>query len=974
MVEPQPQAAYRHSRNAPTSFVLPTLGGKRFSALSTGEEAPLPDAANSPKADAAPPINPIRVSKKERKKMNVLPIAAAEAVEARRALRRRRASKGDAVASASSSSAFQKRASFGLNLEGPIPSPRDATATAATPPSMAMQAKPPAEAAPGGPSSSFKGRRALGVGRADAAKSRGTQEVEQVLQRCGVTAAELSAVGFSAAEGVRLQNALFVYSQGLRQLFAELFGASPERVELLQKVWAGFASLLEATAEEGGVLQEGSPLQAMLRQRSEHARLMAEAQAEAASKLDAAMRLAEVKLAAAANAAASAARSESLERLVEVKAQLEAAAAEAASAAAECKEARRERDAEARARSEAEARVAGLEAQLRPLRAEQAQLRELKGLVPQLRAGADRLQVELTASREKRQSLEAELRLAAMGVELWRGEVAPSDEALARAELTVRELQLSVGVTERRLEIEKGQVERLQAAAAAHRDEIKAARAELHAQLDDAAAELEAARQERNDAELRRVDADNKAAAAHAEIGQREEVIEAKQRTIRELHGQLQRKEDERGRAEQLEAKERAKAARSREAELKAIDEARDSQRQLSQLLDGQQRLRDEAARKATQVEQLERDMWKRDEELKAEVHKAKMGAATATSQQAEQEGLLRAAEAALARKTAEAETIVRSRAAVEEEHAARLTKERHLRLLQKFEYCLKAAKFESRAADDAKQLAATREQFAELARHFDALQADVAALTTHNECLCVELNEWREALAAVRDLSVTRDALGGVPAELDALSAAADDQLAFQIEQQRVIDASGAALDAALADAALAAERAAQLAPMAARALEAEAELLELKPRLAHSQVEAVEARRQLLQLEAEAARARERHAAAMSGQAEELRVELARVDAARDDAERRASETLEALGEAEAELAEWRVGNVRVATYQKWKEARASGNAMPRPAALQRVATKAANLAFDKLVPDASPSPSPSVLNLSLGAVAES
>ena len=750
MVEPQPQGASRNSRVAPTTFVLPTLGGKRFSALGGGEDAPQPDAANSPKADAAPPINPVRVSKRERKKMNVLPIAAAEAVETRRALRRRGASRGDAVRSV----AFQKRTSFGLNLEGPIPSPRDATATAAAaPPSMAMQARPPSvEAAAGG---SFKGRRAArGGGRADAAKSRGAQEVDQVLQRCGVTAADLAAVGFSAAEGARLHNAMFVYSQGLRQLFAELFGAAPARAPLLQRAWQGFASLLEATGDEGGVLLEGSPLQAMLRQQSDHARLMAEAHADAASKLDAATILTKVKVAAAANAAASAARGEALERLAGVKAQLEAAAAEAADALAECKEARRERDAETRARGEAEARLTGLEAQMRPLRAEHAQLRELRKLVPQLRQAADRLQLELTTQREQRRALEGELRLAEMGAELWRGEAAPSDEALAAAEMRVRELERSVGGNERRLEIERGQVEELQEAAAAHGDELRAARQQLLGQLDDAAAALEAACHARDDAELRAAEASGQIAAAHAEIGQRDEVIEAKQRTIREMHAQLQRKEEERAAAEQAEAKERARAAHSREAELKAIDEAQDSQRRLTQLMDGQQRLRDEAAAKAAQAEQLERDRRKRDDELSGEVRRAEMGAANATSQQHQQEELLRAAETALARIRQEAEGIVQARASTETEHAERLTKERHLRLLQKFEFVLKAAKFESRAADDAEQLAATRAHFATLSRDFDELQTGVAELTAHNDCLCAELEEWREALRARRQRS----------------------------------------------------------------------------------------------------------------------------------------------------------------------------------------------------------------------------
>ena len=224
----------------------------------------------------------------------------------------------------------------------------------------------------------------------------------------------------------------------------------------------------------------------------------------------------------------------------------------------------------------------------------------------------------------------------------------------------------------------------------------------------------------------------------------------------------------------------------------------------------------------------------------------------------------------------------------------------------------------------------------------------------------------------AARNLSVTRDALGGVPAQLEALRAAAGEQLAFQIEQQRVIDATEAALEAAALVAARAVERAAQLAPMAERALEAAAELDDVKPRLARSQAECEEARGRLLRLEAEAARATER--------ADGMRDEIAEAEAARSDAETRAGETREALEEADFELTEWRCGNVRVATYQRWKEARASGKEYTPPH-LQRATMGAANLAFDQLAPDKpdapppgpAPSVAPSVLNLSLGAVAE-
>jgi hypothetical protein len=66
---------------------------------------------------------------------------------------------------------------------------------------------------------------AVVVGGAEGQRATGPMaNVGGVLQQCGVTAAQLGAAGFSPAEITRLQSALWVYSQGLRQLFGERSG------------------------------------------------------------------------------------------------------------------------------------------------------------------------------------------------------------------------------------------------------------------------------------------------------------------------------------------------------------------------------------------------------------------------------------------------------------------------------------------------------------------------------------------------------------------------------------------------------------------------------------------------------------------------------------------------------------------------------------------------------------------------------
>ena len=101
---------------------------------------------------------------------------------------------------------------------------------------------------------------AVVVGGAEGPHATGpVARVGEVLQRCGLTAEQLGEAGFSPAEITRLQNALWVYSQGLRQLFGELFGSVdskhyPRREPLLQRAWTGFACLLETTGEEGSTL------------------------------------------------------------------------------------------------------------------------------------------------------------------------------------------------------------------------------------------------------------------------------------------------------------------------------------------------------------------------------------------------------------------------------------------------------------------------------------------------------------------------------------------------------------------------------------------------------------------------------------------------------------------------------------------------------------------------------------------------
>ena len=92
----------------------------------------------------------------------------------------------------------------------------------------AFEAAPPAGQGSGDARSPRAARAKKGgavvVGGATEGQSGPMGGVGEVLQQCGVTAAQLGAAGFSPAEITRLQNALWVYSQGLRQLFGELFG------------------------------------------------------------------------------------------------------------------------------------------------------------------------------------------------------------------------------------------------------------------------------------------------------------------------------------------------------------------------------------------------------------------------------------------------------------------------------------------------------------------------------------------------------------------------------------------------------------------------------------------------------------------------------------------------------------------------------------------------------------------------------
>ena len=641
--------------------------------------------------------------------------------------------------------------------------------------------------------------------------------VDGVLAQCGVTEAQLAAAGFSPAETARLQKALWVYSQGLRQLFGELFGG-PSRWPLLQRAWTGFACLLESTGEEGSVLAASSPLAAMARQQLEHSEISETMRRDGRAALEGAARASEAKAAMAAAAAGAAARQEGAALIAEAARREAEASGRAAAEERGAREAIKERDAEHRLLVEAQARSRSLDGMLRPLQAEVVSLREIRNQVPQLRQAAERLSRQLEAHKEEAAGAEAALRAAHAEGVLVAAEAGRQESA---SRLAAMEERLAVAAQAKRgaeqalaLEVQKGAL--LQLEVDAKGADAKRVKVELLSQIEAAEAQLAAAREVRNAAELRGAEAEARVAAAEAEVEQRDEVIAAKGRQVAELQQRCRQAKAELKETRELADSCRLSAKSSGKQELRLTTELEAAQAQCAQLLGTQARLREEVGVAERVKAECEEAAWQRLDVLKkqvrqlvesavlvadvtarqpgllgpirrepgcsahsgggpglcgawagapqppsacakaahlsasnTQVHRMSMEAERHTSQQYEQEEVLKALDGRIGRMQLQIEQGSASRDVLRLEHAERLSKEKQNAIRLKFEFTVKMKKYERKAAEDAEQLAATVASFGGLVESIEALERDARELARTNQAQSAELREWKEAMAA---------------------------------------------------------------------------------------------------------------------------------------------------------------------------------------------------------------------------------
>ena len=119
------------------------------------------------------------------------------------------------------------------------------------------------------------------------------------------------------------------------------------------------------------------------------------------------------------------------------------------------------------------------------------------------------------------------------------------------------------------------------------------------------------------------------------------------------------------------------------------------------------------------------------------------------TSQQYEQEEVLKALDGRIGRMQLQIEQGSASRDVLRLEHAERLSKEKQNAIRLKFEFTVKMKKYERKAAEDAEQLAATVASFGGLVESIEALERDARELARTNQAQSAELREWKEAMAA---------------------------------------------------------------------------------------------------------------------------------------------------------------------------------------------------------------------------------
>ena len=760
-------------------------------------------------------------------------------------------------------------------------------------------------------------------------------EVEAIVRKAGVTADTIADAGLSEEEARRLMLSLYAHSAGFVQLLGETFGDQPHRVELLKRVWTGFASLVEAVQSGIGGVDYASVMLAQDRDATRaYERLEAEFERTSAH-LQAALDTSRAETAAAdRRAAAQAERAEAAEGLA---ARTEGERDEARAGLRRTEAALQ---AEGQQRALVEARLERELESLAPLKAKAAGLASARAEADQAKAAAKARASELATTSAKVTILDEKLRTTTALGDALAGEVAIVDEQLHLALSAHAAARAAVAELEEQLVGERSQIQAMEVRHERAAVEAKQARNEVLKQLEQQMDEAVAAKKARGEADSARLAAERTLEERDDELRQKEEDLAAAATQSSEAgdaHAQLER-EVATARAAQADAE--TAAAMARAAEASALDDAAAVKEKCKAMIDEVGKCREQEKLARNECDQLKLSSYRELDAMRTELREglalrdlAVADKETMQEAMATLEERVRALEASLQEQRRDG----KKREVV---HAEHLVTQEEQALKARRDIELAAKRERERAEEEARSMRETLAQVGTLLDGIGSMKESIAQLTADNECYGAEVRSYEEALGCFYELRSTCEVvrtLGNLVGGAETVGVMTHlhgpigsdlvEQLALQAEQQRAIDATERGLEEALG---LLAEVTGawdgELSPQADAASQAVRDVPNLKEDLLQAGLLRSETLALLRSVRDAADDERQKHLRELSA---------AQKKAAQDAEQAAFAQQLQAsqianlnreLAKANEELDNWRSGVIRLANAKAWREERAT------------------------------------------------
>jgi len=760
-------------------------------------------------------------------------------------------------------------------------------------------------------------------------------EATALLEELGVTQELMVGSGLTAAEARRLLQSIFVYSTGFLQMlhdsFNDLSGAA--RDVLLEKVWAGFAMMIERVNLGGNsnVTYTSSMANMERRHRIEHEQMEQERESIRADLLQ--------KLARAREETTDALRQRDAERERAEAAEGQVSAAQTAQIDAENRTAESEKALRLRTTMLEEVQ-AKLEMEMKtavPLRAQANALPAARADAAQAHAFGKQLKGDLAKAQEEQARLLEEANRAEKEQAVFLVELEDLEEALHRSLQSNSSLVYARDQMATQL---SNHIEKVQQDAQAEELRRKAEReavAAMKKTLDEAESTLNVQKRARAAAEAVVEEKEGKIAQLESNLESSAEQLENVKANLTSARELVREREAQISQLNQQIEDEKKKLLAEKKATKAAVNDANAANSKARDLLEQINFFRESAKKTSREIEIVRSEAWAELEAEKAETARVLAEMENIASARESLQEQLFISESRCSKFEAEIAHIERTASDRERAYHDTIAAQRRQAMLARKDFEIETSRAERERQQEQRCLAQAVEAIRNLGSCFESLRADVALLTTDNECLTAELQKQHDEMFLVYELKFSLDVANSISEQLAAVGEQVGVAFAMQANQVRCLDSTRDGLESCLDELANLSALGEYIQPRVEAAADDAEQLPQLKEDYERVCSEKASTLAELRKIRDAAEEERRLNIRAVQRVSMQAAKEAETSKAKLQMKESQIANMTHDLAEANEELVGWRSGNIRLANYKQWRAERAGklGSVAPQDTA---------------------------------------